>query len=243
MASDTTKKTTTKKSTTPKKKTTAASASKTTTKSKTSTAKKTTTTKKVATKTSVPKKKSEVKAPSTKVATKKKTTSTKKAATSKTRAPKKEKVVEIEREELETREADLNKTIVMSPEVAKELAMERYDEMEEIEEIKVSKNEKKDEKKYASTILGVDIPIGNSETDKKERKQLYAKDATIFAIIIPILDLFAMLFIDAYKAYPITNSEPINYCLTLIIDFILIFALTYLIDYIYGENSVKKMTE
>ena len=52
-----------------------------------------------------------------------------------------------------------------------------------------------------------------------------------------------MLFIDTYKSYPITNSDTVNCVLTLVIDFAVIFILTYIIDYVHGEHAVKKTTK
>ena len=84
------------------------------------------------------------------------------------------------------------------------------------------------------------MPNGQSEQARNERQKYYMKDALIFAIIIPIMDLLAMLFIDAYQPLLATNDTMINYTITLLLDFILIFVLTYLIDYIFGEDTVKK---
>lgn len=92
-----------------------------------------------------------------------------------------------------------------------------------------------------STILGMKIPTGDTPEDRNKRSCIYTKDAMFFAIIIPIIDLLAMLFIDGYKAYPITSYTTINYCVTLLIDFTLIFILTYLVDYLHCEKAIRRM--
>lgn len=232
MASDTTK----------KKKTASASTSKTTKKASTvSTSKKGTGTKKTTTKkatTTAPKKKTNTKTNGTK---KKTTNSTKKNQNVKVKSTPKVKPIEIE--DLETREADLTKTVVINPEIIQELHNEEI-EVPNIDNIKIEEEPKKTKKgpeKVARTILGIDLPSQMTSEDRKERKKFYVKDALIFAIIIPILDLFAMLFIDSYTYLMITNSAPLNYLITLLLDFTLIFLITYLIDYIFGEDAVKRI--
>lgn len=89
------------------------------------------------------------------------------------------------------------------------------------------------------SILGAKLPVGTSKKDRKERKKFYCRDAFIFATIIPVLDLFAMLFIEPYKPLLICNTEWINYAVTVVGDFVLIFLLTYVLDFIFGEEDVK----
>lgn len=138
------------------------------------------------------------------------------------------------------------KKVVENEKVVVPIKIEETNELQQLNTNKVDNNDKVqtkkeyDDEKFANTILGLELPVGDSQ-DRKTRLLNYARDALIFAVVIPILDLFAMLFIDSYKAYPITNNVPINYCLTLLIDFVMIFILTYIIDYIHGENSVRRM--
>lgn len=91
------------------------------------------------------------------------------------------------------------------------------------------------------SILGTPLPTGTDKVDIDTRNKLYMKDALIFSFVIPVIDLFAMLFIKSYKPYPITNTLGINYLFTLLIDFILIFILTFSVDFIHGERTVRKM--
>ena len=99
------------------------------------------------------------------------------------------------------------------------------------------KEEPKSLEKDCKTILGLDLPI----EDKQKRKTMYKKDALAFAIIVPIIDLFMLLFIKRYKPLIMTNNVVLNYIITLGIDFVLIFILTYAIDYIYGEDAIKRL--
>ncbi len=91
------------------------------------------------------------------------------------------------------------------------------------------------------SILGTPLPTGTDKVDIDTRNKLYMKDALIFSFVIPVIDLFAMLFIKSYKPYPITNTLGINYLITLLIDFILIFILTFSVDFIHGERTVRKV--
>jgi len=101
-----------------------------------------------------------------------------------------------------------------------------------------------EEETTPKTILGTELPVGKNEEDVKIRKKCYTKDAIVFAIIIPILDLFAMLFFESYEPISIpflkVDSLALNIAITLLIDFVLIFLLTYLIDFIYVEDAIKK---
>ena len=87
--------------------------------------------------------------------------------------------------------------------------------------------------------MGLDISL----QDKNQRIISYIKDSAVFGVIVPVLDLFAMLFIDSYKSFTITSNEPANYILTLIIDFIIIFVITFLIEYIHGEGVMSRLTK
>ncbi len=160
---------------------------------------------------------------SVKTSTAKKTTSTKKKTT--TTSPKKK---------TQPMEEKYQKTTI---EVVEELHLgeepiveDKYLEIRSVPEITNS----------TKSILGNELPSGQTELARSERQKYYMKDAFLFAIIIPILDLFAMLFIDAYQPLLATDDMMINYIVTLLIDFTLIFVLTYLIDYIFGEDSARK---
>jgi len=169
-----------------------------------------------------------------------KKTNTNKTSTTKTKPTVKKETKKPEIQILE-KEEKLNKTIILTAEEKEQLQVNKIDE---IEELKIEETIVEEEvTPQVSTILGLNLDASSNKSARNERIRFYAKDATIFAIIIPILDLFAMLFIDAYKAYPLTESEPTNYCLTLLIDFILIFVLTFLIDYIHGEREVRRINK
>ena len=170
------------------------------------------------------------------------------AATTKKQTAKKEpeKIIESKElvfEELEKGDPDLTKTAYIDPEVIQELHASEIDEIDKIkvEEKPIIKSKKNEIQ--AKTILGLDLPSGMNREDRDLRKKFYAKDALIFSIIIPILDLFAMLFIDSYTYLLITNSPIVNYIITLLLDFVLIFIVTYLIDYIFGEDAVKRINK
>ncbi len=122
-----------------------------------------------------------------------------------------------------------------TPEVVKEL------HIEEEPKIVTSAGETKSNEEYIpKTLLGADLPEGAELEARRARKRSYSKDALLFAIIIPVLDLLAMLFIDAYKPILLFNDMVVNYIITLILDFILIYIVTYLIDFVMGEDAVKK---
>ena len=148
---------------------------------------------------------------SVKTSTAKKTTSTKKKTT--TTSPKKK---------TQPMEEKYQKTTI---EVVEELHLgeepiveDKYLEIRSVPEITNS----------TKSILGNELPSGQTELARSERQKYYMKDAFLFAIIIPILDLFAMLFIDAYQPLLATDDMMINYIVTL------------LIDYIFGEDSARK---
>ena len=231
MASDTKeKKTAAKKkgSNANKKKTTAAA-----NKTKSTTAKKTSTAKTASTK-----KSAAVKKETTKQETVKKEPANKTATNTKSAA--KKTVAKKDTKKAKPVENKLNKTIVLTDEEVKEI---RTEESKAIESLKIenSNREVKSQETEILTILGIEVPTGTSKEEKMARISYYAKDATIFSIIIPVIDLFAMLFIDAYKSYPLTDNVPVNYCLTLLIDFALIFIITFVIDYIHGELAVRRI--
>lgn len=91
----------------------------------------------------------------------------------------------------------------------------------------------------AKNILGMDLPEGNTKSDKKERIKIYTKDAIIFSLIAPVIDLLGMLFLKKYNYVMITNNNMINYLFTVLIDFIIIFIVTFCIDYFAGERAVN----
>ncbi|HBA37957.1 MAG TPA: hypothetical protein DCY94_04480 [Firmicutes bacterium] len=107
------------------------------------------------------------------------------------------------------------------------------------EKVENKKTEKTAEN-ASTTILGEKLVSGNEEEARRLRKKSYSKDALMFATIIPILDLFAMLFIDAYKPILLFDDTVSNYVITLILDFVLIYIVTYLIDFVMGEDAAKK---
>lgn len=224
-----TKKTATEKKTTTKKnvKTSEAKTSKTPKKTTTSSAKKTTT----GTKTKTASKKST----STKKATTsaKKTTTKSKTSTKKTQAPKKEVTSAIENETVETKPLILEDVEVnANVEVATE---EKSDVIENNREERQSQN-------YAKTILGGKIPAGNSSKDRKKRRTYYVLDSIMFATILPILDLFMMMFCPWYTSFLSLDSTQ-NCIIVLVLDFIIVFIATYLIDFAATESAVKKINK
>ncbi len=197
---------------------------KTTTK-KSATAKKKTTTKKTTKGKTTPKKKT---------TTAKKTTQTKKVT------PKKEVKTEVKEEPKKVNQPEKELVIPLVTEAGKQAK----DIKEEIKEIIETKEEETlvDKNKVLAkptTILGKELPTGKSDSVKKERKKLYAKDALVFAIVVPLIDLIAMVFIESYPALNITANTNLNYILTVVTDFILIFIVTYIVEYIFGEKNTK----
>lgn len=169
-----------------------------------------------------------VKGTSTKKAGTKKTTSNK-ATTSKKPASAKKTSSTPKKKVVETVKVEKDEPIVVEQE--KKI---------EPEQVEIVEKAKKGNSSVPKSILGLDLPEGMDPVDKKARHKLYAKDALMFSIIIPIFDLLAMLFIDAYKPLLLTNNTVANYIVTLLLDFILIFAVTYLIDFVFGEDAIKK---
>lgn len=153
-----------------------------------------------------------------------------------TREPDLEKTVVIRREDLENAMPDMEKTRVIDSDLITEVG--ERDEKKLDKEIEETRPPKKNESK-PQTILGLTMPVGNSRKERNIRKKLYLKDALVFAIFVPIFDLLAMLFIRKYSYLMITNSPVLNYLITLLIDFVLVLIVTYVIDYIFGEDAVK----
>lgn len=220
------KKSTTKKTTTTTKKA-SAGAKKATPVKKATTSTKAPATKKTASKSTKTTSSSTKSAPKKTSTTKKSTTGAKK----KTTTPKKTTPKT-------TKKVETAPVKVKEPEIVKE--------EETIKEaIIVDKKEEKNKntESVPKSILGLELPEGQDQLDRKSRRKLYMKDALVFAIIIPVLDFLAMLFIDSYKPFLITNSEFANFAITLLLDFILIFGVTYLIDFVFGEDAIKKSSK
>ena len=201
-----------------------------------------------ATKSSTTKKTTTAKKSSTKKTTSTKNGATAKSSTTKKTTPKVKEVKDIKTVAVFPEEETMEEKLVESVKV--ETIEEMVDKIEipedeptiEKDEIILPAKETKVEEKSTNdkeckTILGLDLPV----EDKQKRKTMYKKDALAFAIIVPIIDLFMLLFIKRYKPLIITNNIVLNYIMTLGIDFILIFILTYVIDYIYGEDAIKKI--
>lgn len=132
----------------------------------------------------------------------------------------------------------LESTTISTPEVVKELHVE-----EKVIEVDPSTAKPVEDLFDVRSILGAQLPTGTTKEDRKKRKKFYMRDAFVFATVIPILDLFAMLFIEPYKPLLLTNTEWINYAITVGADFVLIFILTYVLDFLFGEEDVKKINK
>lgn len=204
---------------------------------------KSTATKKVTTKASTGTKK---KTNSTKTATKKTTKpvakntktapakSKKNASTKKTTAKSVSKKTEIKPVEIDLSEKE---TIVTS-EIVSDLHIEEPTLKTDLP--KEEPATKKDDAYEITSILGAKLPTGKTIEDKKIRKKHYLKDSFVFALIIPLIDLLAMFFFEAYKPFDITDIEWVNYGINLVFDFVVIFIITYVIDYALSEDDVKK---
>ncbi len=172
--------------------------------------------------------------------TSKKTASSKK--TSKTnstkKAPTKSSTPTVENEKVTHKETNVKiiEEVIDIEQPTPDIVKELHVEESSIE----TKEEKNANKLAAKTLLGADLTYGNEAQARRSRKKSYSKDALIFATIIPVLDLLAMLFIDNYKPILVTNNTVTNLIMTLILDFILIYIVTYLIDFVIGEEAVKK---
>lgn len=219
-----------KKTTSPAAKST--TAKKTVTKKSTGTKKKTASTKASSTKTTKPAAKT-TKNASTK--NKMSTTTAKKTTTKtghKTTVPKKKDIKPVEIDL--TEEVDNG----ISNEVVSELHITEHNL--ETETVEREDTNKKESVYEITSILGAKLPTGQSAEDKKVRKKHYLKDSIVFAIVIPLIDLLAMFFFEPYKPFNITDVEWLNYGINLIFDFIVIFFITYVIDYALSEDDVKK---
>ena len=126
-----------------------------------------------------------------------------------------------------------NKAIEITPEIVKELHVE--EEVVKSEQKSASKGNKFEIKSF----LGENLPIELTNEARGLRKKSYVKDAVFFAAVVSVLDLFAMIFI---KGYPhLLDTMPwINYAVTMLFDFVLVFIFTYVIDYLIVENAISK---
>jgi len=130
-----------------------------------------------------------------------------------------------------------NKKVAAKEEKAKFSAVKDNKVIEKVEINDVKENAKV----VPCTIMGVELPTGNTKEDKKERSICYLKDALLFASIVPVIDLFLTIFYEKLNTLNFVNSEIINYVLTMLVDFVLIFIFTFLLDFIIGESKVKRI--
>ena len=49
-----------------------------------------------------------------------------------------------------------------------------------------------------------------------------------------------MLFIKKYTYFIVTNNVTMNYIITIVIDFILVYCVTFLLDYLLSEDGIKR---
>lgn len=76
---------------------------------------------------------------------------------------------------------------------------------------------------------------------KDKRIKSYVVDATIFALLYFCFDLTSILFNSReVTIYVLSTIVKVDYILTFVINFGLIFIGSFLIDYYFGEYSIKK---
>ncbi len=89
-------------------------------------------------------------------------------------------------------------------------------------------------------IWGKPLGTGQTKKDKKRRLKHYLFDSAIFAIIMAVFDIVA-IFVAANKTvFDITDYYILNFILTVLLTSIILFFISFILDYLVGERAVKK---
>ena len=103
--------------------------------------------------------------------------------------------------------------------------------------VKETKNVKKEKRKYF--VLESDIPLVSDKVNTKIRIKKYLKEAIIFAIIITIINLFAILFFDYVNVLKIFDVNGLNIVVTVFLSLIINYLISFFIDCLVTEIWVK----
>ena len=99
---------------------------------------------------------------------------------------------------------------------------------------------KKVKENVPKTAFGKSMPIGLDKESKKKRKKIYLKESIIFAIVMGVLDAIMIIFIDYYVIVDLFKYNYLNYMFSVLFNLIIGFAISYILDYIFGEICVKR---
>ena len=103
---------------------------------------------------------------------------------------------------------------------------------EEIELVK-----KKEKKKHF--VLESDIPLSSDKTNTKIRVKRYLKEAIIFAIIMTIINLIAILLFEYVNVLKIFDVNVLNIIVTAFLSLIISYLVSFFIDCLVTEIWVK----
>ena len=70
--------------------------------------------------------------------------------------------------------------------------------------------------------------------------KLLLKESIIFAIVMGVLDAVMVIFIDDYEIVDLFKYNYLNYIFSIVFNLIIGFGISYVLDYIFGEISVKR---
>lgn len=84
------------------------------------------------------------------------------------------------------------------------------------------------------------LPLGINDDDKKSRRLIYLKESLIFSLIMIVIDLILLLLPIEYETLPIFKNPTANILIQVIIDFIFLFGISFVFDYLVGESNIKQ---
>ncbi len=149
----------------------------------------------------------------------------------------KKKVIDVDytivtNEVLNNQNKEKDKTIVKEKKVKEEVEL-----VKKKDDLKEETKEVKEKKKYF--VLENDIPLASDKINTKIRIKRYLKEAIIFAIIITIINLIAILLFDYVNVLKIFDVSVLNIVVTVFLSLIISYLISFFIDCLVTEIWVK----
>ena len=159
----------------------------------------------------------------------------------------KKKVIDVDytivtNEVLNNQNKEEDKTIVKEIKIVSNVN-KKDNELKEVElvkkkdDLKEEPKEIKEKKKYF--VLENDIPLASDKINTKIRIKRYLKEAIIFAIIITIINLFAILLFDYVNVLKIFDVNILNIVVTVFLSLIISYLISFFVDCLVTEIWVK----
>ncbi len=103
---------------------------------------------------------------------------------------------------------------------------------------------KKNKEEIIKNFYGRKINLNNNKSARIERINWYLLEGFILAFVFSMIDIIAFYYSkNVISILEFTNNREVNMYIYVLIEFVLLYLISFIIDYVYYELKIKRINK